>query len=354
MEENNTIVSFKEIYKRYSKKEDYVIKDFSIDVMKGEVIGLIGESGCGKSTILRLLSGLEVPDSGEIYINNRKVFGNGVFVEPEKRNIGMVFQEYALFPHFTVEENISYGISKKKNKKSRVEELLRLIKMEAFGKRYPHELSGGQRQRVALARALAPEPDILLMDEPFNSLDKTIQEEIRGEVYSLIKKIGITVILVSHDTSDAFYMTDRVVLIKNGVNQQMGSPKDLYSSPSNSYVGQFFGKKNILSTSEEIHLNGNDELAFKNMMEHLIDVSKYNYILRPEDLEISDNGGISCKVMNHVHYGSHVEAWIKPVLGIKGHDINLLIYLDKSKEIENDTFITIKPKKSSIKKLINS
>jgi iron(III) transport system ATP-binding protein len=198
----------------FSKKNPPVVNDFSFSVHEGEIVGILGSSGSGKSTLLRLIAGLEAPTGGRIKIANQLVVSEKSFVQPENRGVGMVFQDYALFPHMTVKDNIVFGLSRlaKKERQARLKEMLELVKMEDFEKRYPHELSGGQQQRVALARALAPKPNVLLMDEPFSNLDADLKESIREELYTILKKANMTCIMVSHDRKDVEAICDRSII----------------------------------------------------------------------------------------------------------------------------------------------
>lgn len=200
------------------KNNDPVINKFNLTIEKGEIVSILGESGSGKSTILRLLSGLETPCNGSIIINNEVMADDQHFVLPEKRGIGFVFQDYALFPHMTVEENVQFGLKKlsRKEKKHRIHEVLELVNMSNFRKRYPHELSGGQQQRVALARTLAPNPKLLLLDEPFCNLDADLQIKIRNELKDIIKKSGVTSIFVTHDREDSRAIADRIITMRDG------------------------------------------------------------------------------------------------------------------------------------------
>ncbi|WP_313235461.1 ABC transporter ATP-binding protein [Sporosarcina ureae] len=200
---------------RYSKKQPPVIDRFSFTIEKGEIVGIVGASGSGKSTLLRLLAGLEDPTAGSIELNSRLIVGDNTYIEAEKRGVGMVFQNYALFPHLTVSENICFGLHKLKRpeKKKRLDEMLELVQLQEFAKRYPHELSGGQQQRVALARALAPSPSILLMDEPFSNLDTNLKSLIRMEVRDILQKANITCLFVSHDQADVDAICDRTIYI---------------------------------------------------------------------------------------------------------------------------------------------
>jgi iron(III) transport system ATP-binding protein len=198
----------------FSKKNPPVVNDFSFSVVEGEIVGILGSSGSGKSTLLRLIAGLEVPTCGRFKIARKLVVSEKIFIQPENRGVGMVFQDYALFPHMTVKDNILFGLSRlaKKERLVRLKEMLELVKMEDFEKRYPHELSGGQQQRVALARALAPKPNVLLMDEPFSNLDADLKESIREELRLILKMANMTCIMVSHDRKDVEAICDRSII----------------------------------------------------------------------------------------------------------------------------------------------
>ncbi len=200
---------------KYRNSEEDTIKDFTINIAKGEILSILGESGSGKSTVLRLIAGLEVPEKGIIKIDNKIMVDDHTFVPPEKRGVGMVFQDYALFPHMTVEENIRFGLLKmnRDEKERRLGEVLKLVNLEDYKTRYPYELSGGQQQRVALARALAPQPLLLLLDEPFSNLDKDLQEKIREELKVILRQTGTTTIFVTHDQDDSRAIADRIVIL---------------------------------------------------------------------------------------------------------------------------------------------
>lgn len=217
---------------RYKGSEADVIQDFSLSIQKGEVICILGESGSGKSTVLRLMAGLEAPSSGRMVVNGEQIINDNVFVLPEKRGIGMVFQDYALFPHMTVSENIQFGLKgmSKREKETRTEEMLELVNLKDYRKRYPYELSGGQQQRVALARAVAPKPSLLLLDEPFSNLDAHLRTKIREELKTIIRQTGITSIFVTHDQEDAKSMADRVVIVNKGKVLEVGNPDKVFVS----------------------------------------------------------------------------------------------------------------------------
>ncbi|SHK41448.1 ABC transporter ATP-binding protein [Tepidibacter formicigenes] len=217
---------------KYKNSKEETIKDFHIDIEKGEIISILGQSGSGKSTVLRLISGLEIPNGGTIKIDNNLIVDDNNFVLPEKRGIGMVFQDYALFPHMTVRQNIRFGLKnmKKEEQNKRIQEVLQLVNLEKFKDRYPHELSGGQQQRVALARALAPRPSVLLMDEPFSNLDANLKSKIREELKKIIEHTGTTSIFVTHDKDDAISIANRVVILEEGEIVKVGCPKDVLNN----------------------------------------------------------------------------------------------------------------------------
>lgn len=206
LEINN--ISFK-----YKMMKDYLIEDFSLSLEKNKLLAIVGSSGCGKSTLLRIIAGLEESDKGSIIIDNNTVFSKNIFVEPEKRNVGMVFQDYALFPHMSVYKNIKYAVHRlsKKERKEKVFEVIEMVGLKDHYNKYPYELSGGQQQRVALARSIAQMPSLLLLDEPFSNLDADLKNQIREDVKNIIDNAGITSILVTHDIEDAKYLADNIL-----------------------------------------------------------------------------------------------------------------------------------------------
>lgn len=208
-------VQIKDLSFKYDNSKENVLNKFSLNIKKGLIVAILGQSGCGKSTLLRLIAGLEAPSNGSIIINDKTVVDDNIFIQPENRGVGMLFQDYALFPHMTVVENIGFGLHKlsKPEKSKRIEEVLRLVNLKGYEKRYPYELSGGQQQRVALARALAPKPSILLMDEPFSNLDANLRGKIRMELKDILKKENMTCIFVTHDKVDVDAISDEVVVI---------------------------------------------------------------------------------------------------------------------------------------------
>jgi iron(III) transport system ATP-binding protein len=227
-------VQIESLQYQYKNASEPTIKDFSLDMTQGEIVCILGESGSGKSTILRLLAGLEEANRGSIAINGKTIMDHHHYTPPEKRGIGMVFQDYALFPHMTVANNIKYGLRKmtRRQKQHRLDEMLSLINLTDYKDRYPYELSGGQQQRVALARALAPAPSLLIFDEPFSNLDANLQVKIRDELRAILKKTGITSIFVTHDHEDAKALADRIVFIENGLISRIGPPEEVLGCAS--------------------------------------------------------------------------------------------------------------------------
>ncbi|MDR7521460.1 MAG: ABC transporter ATP-binding protein [Armatimonadota bacterium] len=223
------------------------VDQLSLEVDEGEILALLGPSGSGKTTVLRLVAGFERPDAGQIWIAGRQVAG-GEWIPPEARGVGMVFQDYALFPHLTVAENVAFGLHclLQMERAPRTEEVLRLVGMEAFAARYPHELSGGQQQRVALARALAPRPFAVLLDEPFSNLDADLRGQVRQDVRAILKTTGTSAIFVTHDQEEALLLGDRVAVINRGRLEQVDTPERIFHAPRTRFVAAFFGRADFL------------------------------------------------------------------------------------------------------------
>ncbi len=243
-----TALKIDKVTKQFGAVE--AVKNISLQADEGEFITLLGPSGCGKTTTLRLLAGFEQPDSGTIRIGSEIVASENRFLPAEKRHVGMVFQDYALFPHLNVLDNIAFGLKgDKKEKSKRAEEMMDLVGLGDFGLRMPYELSGGQQQRVALARALAPQPEILLLDEPFSNLDASLRTQVRGEVRAILRASGTTTVFVTHDQEEALSLSDRVAVIFDGELHQMGAPFELYTRPSTRQVASFVGEANFIKAS---------------------------------------------------------------------------------------------------------
>lgn len=234
--------------KRYSPRDLPAVDNLSLHAEPGEIIALLGPSGSGKTTVLRLIAGFDRPDAGVVEIGGEMMVDDTTFVPPEARGVGMVFQEYALFPHLTVEANVAFGVQTldPQTRAQRITGMLETVGLRGFGGRYPHELSGGQQQRVALARALAPRPSVLLLDEPFSNLDADLMVQMHHEVYTILRELGTTAIFVTHDQEEAFMIADRVGILNQGRLEQFGRPDEIYHRPATRFVARFVGKADFL------------------------------------------------------------------------------------------------------------
>ncbi len=290
------IIELTNITKTYPNTKAPAIADVSLSVEPGEILALLGPSGSGKTTLLRLIAGFEFPDTGAILLGGVRMNSTHGFVPTEDRRVGMVFQDGGLFPHLTVSQNIAFGLYRynKIEQDKKVSEMLRLVSLESFGQRYPHELSGGQQQRVALARALAPNPIVLLMDEPFSSLDPDMRARMRDEVHAILRRIGITAILVTHDHDEAFTMADKVAVLNAGKLEQIDTPEMIYHLPQTPFVADFVGSADFVSG--EVKTDGfiHTEIGrFPNEGKHPIGNSIV-VMIRPDDIHlVPDRNGIA-------------------------------------------------------------
>lgn len=245
-DKNPAFVKFEGIEKRFGKI--VAVKKMNLEIPEGSLVTLLGPSGCGKTTLLRILAGLEAPTQGDIYIKGKRM--NDIPIH--KRNLGMIFQNYALFPHKTIFENVAFGLKfrniSKPAIKEKVEKALETIRLADVGKRMPSQLSGGQQQRIALARAIVIEPDVLLMDEPLSALDENLREDMRREIDNLQQALGVTTIFVTHDQREALSMSDKVVVMKDGLIQQQGDPEEVYNNSVNHFVADFLGHSNFINS----------------------------------------------------------------------------------------------------------
>lgn len=288
--------------------EYQAVTDVSLELHEGMIGCLLGPSGCGKTTLLRAIAGFESISSGSITLWNQVISSPEQKTQPEKRNIGMVFQDFALFPHMNIEDNIAFGIRKQRSadKKARVKELLSLIDLEGYEKRFPHELSGGQQQRIALARALAPRPRLLLMDEPLGSQDIELREMLAKEVRRILKQEGTTAILVTHDQHEAFAMSDEVGVLQAGKLMQWATPYDLYHQPDNPFVAHFIGQGVLINgtVTEDCAVDtpiGCLAVAAPNgcQCQDQLDV-----LIRPDDIEVNQHGNLRAKIVARLFRGS--------------------------------------------------
>lgn len=285
------VLSLEDVTKRYG---DVVAVDgVSLEVARGELVAVVGPSGCGKSTLLRSVAGLVRIDGGRIVAGGREVAGPGVWVPPERRAVGVVFQDSALFPHLSVERNVGFGLSRRDpTRGSRVREVLSLVGLEALAGRYPHELSGGETQRVALARALAPAPDVVLLDEPFSHLDRNLRVQVREETVTVLRQAGATAVLVTHDQEEALAVGDRIAVARAGRIEQVDAPEIVFHTPSSRFVATFMGEADFVPGA----LHGDHAATALGSLAVLPDgpSGSVDVMVRPHDLEAApDSAGLA-------------------------------------------------------------
>jgi len=285
---DETILELERVSKRFGSES--AVDDLSLSVREGEILTLLGPSGCGKTTTLRLVAGLERPDGGEIRLEGESVAGQGRYTAPETRDVGVVFQEFALFPHLTAEENVGFGLQdwSAADREARVDDLFDLVGLEAQRDAYPDELSGGQQQRVALARSLAPEPSILLLDEPFSNLDVDLRVEMREEVRRILKDAGVTAISVTHDQEEALSLSDRVAVMHEGAIEQVGPPERVFQEPESRFVAGFLGHASFLSgyvSDDVVHTAvGEVPVDLINGLSSEYEATRIDVLVRPDDV----------------------------------------------------------------------
>lgn len=307
------------------------VENFNLSVEQGEFISFLGPSGCGKTTTLRMIAGFEVPTSGYITINSNDL----TYLPPNKRNVGMVFQSYALFPNMTVAENIGYGLKiagkTKSEIASRVEEMLALIHLDDFGKRYPFQLSGGQQQRVALARALAFQPQVLLLDEPLSALDAKIRVELRMEIRRIQQQLDITTIYVTHDQEEALSLSDRIVVMSQGKMEQVGTPSEIYNFPATEFVAKFVGQINLMPVEAQEPEDGLVKIGsqvVRTTRYEILNNKPLRLAVRPEELNpghLDGANNLSGKVDSITYLGSIVRIRVD----VEGHPISLDVFNER-------------------------
>jgi len=285
-----------------------VVDQLSLEMFAGQITCLLGPSGCGKTTTLRLIAGFETPDAGEIHQGERLLSRPGYVLPSEKRQMGMVFQEYALFPHLSVEANLAFGLSgwSRAERRQRVNELCSLLDIGELCRRYPHQLSGGQQQRLALGRALAPRPRLLLLDEPFANLDVALRQELRQEIFGMLRCSRIPVLLVTHDQEEALSVSDRLAVMREGKIEQAGPPDEIYDKPATRFVAGFVGQANWLlgtrSESEILTELGPVTLA-QIAVQHCV-CDEVQVLLRPDNIAIATTGGVMARVLSLSYHGT--------------------------------------------------
>ncbi len=314
------IVELQSVSKLYGAVK--AVDDVSLRIAQGEFVAFLGPSGCGKTTTLNLLAGFQTPSSGEILIDGSPVTNT----VPHKRNMGVVFQSYALFPHLSVQDNIGFGLKMRKlnagDRASRVRRALDLVRLQGLESRFPRELSGGQQQRVALARALVIEPSVLLLDEPLSNLDATLREEMRFEIREIQRRIGITTVFVTHDQAEAMAAADRLIIMKSGRIRQMGSARDIYQNPIDEFVATFLGRANLIPGTvkgreqDRVILDVHGTQVAVTSVAAVAEGSQAVILVRPEDMDISKDrpagkSSISGKIENATYLGSSQHVSVK-------------------------------------------
>ena len=298
-------------------KDFYAVKDNSLVIEPGEFVTLLGPSGCGKTTTLRMIAGFESPDEGEIYLGDEAINA----LTPNKRDTAMVFQSYALLPHYNVFDNVAYGLKlrhvPKEEIRERVMKILDLVELTGMEGRMTNQLSGGQQQRVALARALVIEPSVLLFDEPLSNLDAKLRVTMRTEIRRIQQEVGITAIYVTHDQSEAMALSDRIIIMRSGVVEQIGTPQEIYYHPVNEFVADFIGEANFLKGRLEALSDNRAQLNVSGDICHAtpvpgMEVGKdYTIVLRPEAASLAEEGGLPCEVVLSCFMGSYQNYHVK-------------------------------------------
>lgn len=311
----STVIKCNNLVKRYGKKT--IIPDLSVEINQGEFFTLLGPSGCGKTTLLRMIAGFNSIEGGDIYFGNKRIND----VAPKDRNIGMVFQNYAIFPHLTAGENVAFGLKTRKVEKKliegRVDKILETVKISNLKNSLPENMSGGQQQRIALARAIVIEPDVLLMDEPLSNLDAKLRVEMRNVIKRIQRDVGITTVYVTHDQEEAMAVSDRIAVMNNGVIQHIGTPQHIYHRPANVFVASFIGRTNIISREVEIK-NGKNYIIFSDDYKveceniELETPKKVKLSIRPEEFIISREGnGLKGKVIDNMFLGINTHYFVE-------------------------------------------
>ena len=340
--------------KRYGKAT--IISNLSLEIREGEFFTLLGPSGCGKTTLLRMIAGFNTIEGGDFFFNDTRIND----IDPAKRNIGMVFQNYAIFPHLSVKQNVAFGLRNRKYPSDKIEtetqKFLELMKIEQFKDRMPNMLSGGQQQRVALARALVIQPDVLLMDEPLSNLDAKLRVEMRFAIKEIQNRVGITTVYVTHDQEEAMAISDRIAVMRDGVIQHIGKPKDLYQRPANLFVSTFIGRTNLLEAElvedgegAVAKFPGNFKVALDNVNAKFRKSRKSQKIIasiRPEEFVISTqpNGGMKAIVDSSVFLGLNTHYFVHLDSGLQVEVIQES-QIDEIIAEKSEIYLTVKPEK---------
>ena len=326
------------------KQEIYAANHVSLSVKPGELVTLLGPSGCGKTSLLRMVAGFLMPSSGEIYIGNREVSK----IPPNKRNVGMMFQSYALFPHLTVYDNVAYGLKLKHMGKQeireRVKNILQLMQIEDYASRFPNEISGGQQQRVALARAVVTEPSVLLFDEPLSNLDAKLREYMREELRKIQKRVGITSLYVTHDQSEAMAISDQVIIMQSGTIEQAGTAMEIYARPKSKFVAGFIGKANFVKPDEIHSVSGGRAditLLGKRLTVAASDLCRADEpcvcMVRPEDIKISPEGIFKARIVSKAYFGQYIQHFME----IGGQEVEQMDFTQMNAALQDGDEISV-------------
>jgi iron(III) transport system ATP-binding protein len=342
-----SVIVLADINKTYPGCEAPAVRGLDLNVARGETVALLGPSGCGKTTTLRLIAGFEQPDDGEIVLNNRVMAGVGAFVPPERRGVGIVFQDHALFPHLNVAQNVGFGLPRGRETDTIVGEMLEMVDLAGFQRRYPAELSGGQQQRIALARALARRPVVVLLDEPFSSLDAELRGQMRREVARILKQAGATAILVTHDPKDALAVADRVAIMRDGAIEQIDTPREIYQRPASAFVAGFVERTNIVPgvVATDRHSVSTELGAIPCPPSCPLEPGRRVQVsIRPRSLVPHTGGEISGEIIEGIYSGETIEATVR-VQTQNGHTRDLLMHVhpDDSACIGRHTRLRIVP-----------
>ena len=316
------ILSLQNITKIFTESKIPAVNNVSLGLHQGDILALVGPSGCGKTTLLRIIGGFEYPQTGEVVIDKQKVCSPDVWIPPEKRDIGIVFQDYALFPHLTVAQNIAFGLKSNKDRaKQRVTEVLNLVRLDNLGQRYPYELSGGQQQRVALARALAPQPKLMLLDEPLSNLDIQVRLQLREEIRDILKQAGTSAIFITHDQEEALAIADVVGVMSQGCLEQIGTPEEIYSHPASRFVAEFVTQANFLPAYRQGNIWETEIGCFSIEENHAQD--KGEMMIRQEDFILKPDTDAKVKIIKRRFLGREYRYCLQTPSGKEIHALTM-------------------------------
>lgn len=347
-------IKIKNAVKRYGTNT--VISDISLDIKEGEFFTLLGPSGCGKTTLLRMIAGFNTIEGGDFFFNDKRINA----IDPSKRNIGMVFQNYAIFPHLTVKQNVAFGLKNRKYSKEDIDretlKFLELMQIEQYKDRMPDKLSGGQQQRVALARSLVIQPDVLLMDEPLSNLDAKLRVEMRSVIKEIQNRVGITTVYVTHDQEEAMAVSDRIAVMRDGVIQHLGTPKDIYQRPTNLFVSTFIGRTNLIeaklvceNNKTFVEFSSGYRVEMKNILETEKQSRNVTVSVRPEEFTISTEtkAGIKAVVDSSIFLGLNTHYFVHLSTGEKVEIIQES-KIDSIIPVSSEIYLTVKEEKINL------